>query len=91
MHKSIIVIISIFQLTGVLQYLKSVYCIQLEKRRNNMKLQRPKVITFWIAVVLGVLGLVGHLGVVGAFSAYAFWLVFVGLVLLVLGVLFDGI
>ena len=56
-----------------------------------MKLQRPKNITFWVAVALGVLGLIGQLGVIGALSGFAFWLVLVGLVLPVLGNLFDGL
>ena len=91
MRKSIKVLLRTYTLTGVLQYLNSVYCFQLENRRDIMKLQRPKNVTFYIAVLLGLLGLIGQLGAVGALSAYAFWLVFVGLVLLVLGVLFDGI
>jgi hypothetical protein len=57
-----------------------------------MKLSTPKMITFWIAVVLGVLGLLGalvpSLPIIGAF---AFWFLFVGFVLLVLGLLFNGI
>ena len=52
-----------------------------------MKLSRPKQITWWIAVALGVLGLLGHWGVVAALSPYAFWLVTAGLVLLVLATL----
>ena len=49
-----------------------------------MKLSAPKVITWWIAVALGVLGLLGHLGTVADLNMYAFWLVTIGLVLLVL-------
>ena len=56
-----------------------------------MKLSPPKVITFWIAVVLGLLGLLGQIGVLSIFAAYAFWLVFIGLALLVLGLLVKGL
>jgi hypothetical protein len=52
-----------------------------------MKLSRPKDITWWIAVILGVLGLLGFIGTVPGLAQYAFWLVFAGLVLLVLGTL----
>jgi hypothetical protein len=51
-----------------------------------MKLSEPKIITFWIAVILGVLGIVAYF----AFPAYAFWLVLVGLIVLVLGNMMKG-
>jgi len=58
----------------------------------KMKLNPPKVITFWIAVVIGVLGFLGliipSLPVVGA---YAGWFLFVGFALLVLGLLVKGL
>lgn len=56
-----------------------------------MKLNAPKVITWWIAVVLGVLGLLGHFGVIAALSPYAFWLVTIGLIVLVLATLLKGL
>ncbi len=56
-----------------------------------MKLSEPKVVTFWISVVLGLLGLLGYLKVIAAFAPYAFWLVFAGLVVLVVGNLFKNI
>lgn len=56
-----------------------------------MKLTPPKVITWWVAVILGVLGLLGHLGTVAALGPYAFWLVMAGLVLLVLATLIRGL
>lgn len=56
-----------------------------------MKLSRPKDITFWISLVLGVLGLLGKLGVIAQLAAYDFWLAFFGLVLLVLGVIVKGL
>lgn len=41
-----------------------------------MKLSAPKVITWWIAVVLGVLGILLHLGWlnIAALSSYVFWI-----------------
>jgi 4-hydroxybenzoate polyprenyltransferase len=57
------------------------------KGDTKMKLTPPKVITWWIAVILGVLGLLGHFGTIAALSPYAFWLVTAGLVLLVLATL----
>jgi len=56
-----------------------------------MVLTPPKVLTFWIAVLLGVLGLVGKLVSVPVLTPYAFWFVFVGLVLLVLGLIIKGL
>ena len=56
-----------------------------------MKLTPPKVVTFWIAVVLAVLGLIGELGVVAALSGFAFWLAFAAFVVLALGLLVKGL
>jgi len=56
-----------------------------------MKLSPPKVITWWIAVVLGVLGLLGHAGNVAGLSAYSFWLVLVGLVLMLVATLIKNL
>lgn len=50
-----------------------------------MKINRPKDITFWIAVGLAVLGVVAHQGIIAGLSQYAFWLVVAGFVLLALG------
>jgi hypothetical protein len=47
-------------------------------------LSAPKVVTWWIAIGLGVLGVLGYTGTIAALSEYAFWLVTAGLVLLVL-------
>jgi len=56
-----------------------------------MKLTPPKVITFWIAVILGLLGFFGHLTTIPLVSAYDFWFLFAGFVLLVLGLLVKGL
>jgi hypothetical protein len=57
-----------------------------------MNLTPPKVITFWISVLLAVLGFLGQFGVVAALAgATAFWLVFFAFLLLVLGLLVKGL
>jgi len=56
-----------------------------------MKLTPPKVVTWWIALVLGALGLLGFLGAVAGLSAYAFWLVTAGLVLLLVATLIKDL
>jgi hypothetical protein len=53
------------------------------------KLTPPAMLTFWIAVALGVLGLLGYLKVIAQLTQYDFWLVLAGLVVLVLGVLVE--
>ncbi len=55
------------------------------------KFTAPKVITWWIAVALGVLGLLGHFGTVAALSQHSFWLVTVGLALLALATLIKDL
>lgn len=54
-----------------------------------MKLQTPKNVTFYVAVVLVVLGLISQLFKVQ--PAFAFWLVLVAFVLLALGNLMEGL
>jgi hypothetical protein len=49
-----------------------------------MKLTEPKVVTFWIAVILAALGVLAFLGSIPGLSGYAFWLVVAGFVLLAL-------
>jgi hypothetical protein len=56
-----------------------------------MKLSRPKVITWWIAVILGVFGILATILPIPALSAYAFWLVAAGFVLLVLATLLKDL
>jgi len=56
-----------------------------------MKLQKPKNLTFIIAVVLAALGLLGTLVSIPVVSGLAFWLVLAGFVLLALGNLLKGL
>jgi hypothetical protein len=56
-----------------------------------MKLNPPKNLTFWIALLLGVLGFLGEITTIPVVSPYAFWFLFVGFVLLVLGLLVKGL
>jgi uncharacterized membrane protein YtjA (UPF0391 family) len=56
-----------------------------------MKLTPPKVITWWIALILGVLGLLGFTGTIAALSPYSFWLVMAGLVLMLVATLIKDL
>jgi len=57
----------------------------------NLKLSEPKVVTFWISVILAVLGVLASQGMLSGLSSYAFWLVVAGFVLLALGNLMKGL
>ena len=52
-----------------------------------MKLTPPKVITWWIALILGVLALLGHFNTIAALAKYDFWLAIVGLALMLVATL----
>lgn len=55
-----------------------------------MKLTPPKVVTWVVALIIGVIGVIGKLG--GFLSAdLAFWLVVVGFVILVLATLWKDL
>lgn len=56
-----------------------------------MKLNAPKQITFWIAVVIAVVGVVASLVDIPFLSDYAIWVVVIGFVLLALGNLLEGL
>ena len=57
--------------------------------KNTMKLSAPRVITWWIAVILGVLGILLHLGLftVSALTPYIFWMVALAFVILAIATL----
>jgi len=56
-----------------------------------MKLSPPKVITWWIAVIVGALGILATLVTIPVLSGFAFWLVVIGFVLLALATAIDGL
>jgi hypothetical protein len=56
-----------------------------------MKLNAPKVVTWIIALILGIIGLVGQLVTIPVISGLAFWIVFVALVLMLLAAYFPGL
>ena len=57
-----------------------------------MKLTAPRVVTFVIAIILGILGLIGHLEPsIPLIGPYNFWFEFVGWLLLVFGLLLKGL
>ena len=55
-----------------------------------MKLSAPKVVTFWIAVILAALGLLATLVTIPVLSGFAFWLVVIGFIVLAVGNLIEG-
>ena len=56
-----------------------------------MKLTPPKVITWWIALILGVLALLGHFNTIAALTPYAFWLAIAGLALMLVATLIKDL
>jgi len=56
-----------------------------------MKLNTPKVITFWVGVLFGLLGFLGFLFKIPVLSTYAFWFEFIGFLVLVLGLTIKGL
>jgi hypothetical protein len=56
-----------------------------------MKLNAPKKLTWWIAVIVGVIGIVAHLVTIPVVSWFAFWLVVVAFVLLALATYLKGL
>jgi hypothetical protein len=56
-----------------------------------MKLTPPKVITWWVALILGVLAILGYLKTIAILTKYDFWLALVGLALMLVACLVKGL
>jgi hypothetical protein len=56
-----------------------------------MKLTPPKVITWWVAVILGVLALLGFYKSVSTLTPYAFFLALAGLALMLIATLVKNL
>jgi hypothetical protein len=56
-----------------------------------MRLSRPKNVTWWIAVIVGVLGILGHFIAIPIFSQYSFFFVAFAFVLLALATYFTNL
>ena len=52
----------------------------MAKRAGTMRLSAPRVITFWIAVLLALLGVIAVLAPITSLVGYALWLVVAGFV-----------
>ncbi len=61
------------------------------KKEKEMKLSAPKVVTFWISVLLVVLGALGAVTAIPFVSTYAMAFVIIGFVLLALGNVLKGL
>ncbi len=55
-----------------------------------MKLSAPKVVTFWVAVIVAILGVLGALIDIPVITDYNLWVVVLGFVILALGNLLEG-
>jgi heme/copper-type cytochrome/quinol oxidase subunit 1 len=56
-----------------------------------MQLSAPKLITWWLALIIGALGVIANFVTLPVLSGLAFWLVVVGLVLLLLATILEGL
>jgi hypothetical protein len=55
-----------------------------------MNLNEPKVITFWIAVVVAVIALIAFIVTIPVLSGIAFWLLLIAFIILAAGNLVKG-
>jgi len=55
-----------------------------------MDLNEPKVITFWIAVVVAVIALIAFIVTIPVLSGIAFWLLLIAFIILAAGNLVKG-
>ena len=56
-----------------------------------MKLSAPKIVTWWVAVVLGVLGFLGNFMALPVIGGLSFWLLFLGFAILAVATFVDGV
>ena len=63
----------------------------IENGGNIMRLNAPKQITWWIALIIGAIGIIVRFVIVPVISPYAFWFVVVALVLLLLSTHLKGL
>lgn len=56
-----------------------------------MRLNAPKVITFWISVILALIGILAHLGHIPLAASNGFWILVIGFVLLALSTMLKGL
>lgn len=63
----------------------------MARRRGSLRLSAPRVVTFWIAVLLALIGVIAAVAPIASLAGYALWLVVAGFVLLALGNLMEGL
>jgi hypothetical protein len=56
-----------------------------------MRLSPPKMITWFIALILAVLALLGFTDTIAALSTYAFWLALIAAVLMLIATVVRGL
>ncbi len=56
-----------------------------------MKPHAPKMITFWISLILVIIGVVGRFVSLGVISSWSWILVLIGYIVLALGVFIKGL
>lgn len=63
----------------------------MARRSGANRLSAPKVVTFWIAVLLAAIGVIAAVAPIASLAGYALWLVVAGFVLLALGNLLENL
>ncbi len=56
-----------------------------------MRLNAPKVVVFWISVILAAVGFLAYMGIVPLDANTGVWALFIGFVVLALGTLLKGL
>jgi threonine/homoserine/homoserine lactone efflux protein len=63
----------------------------MARRGGTTRLSAPKVVTFWIAVLLALIGVIAVVAPIASLAGSALWLVVAGFVLLAAGNLLEGV